>query len=110
MKISATGSRINFRIYNSTDRLYEKDNITSLNEEWAVPGKDTYDFWIFSLEGTSQVHVTLQKVGSGGFDPTLLIIIVVVVVFAVVAAVLIMRMRKGSLAPPPPPPPPPPPT
>jgi heme/copper-type cytochrome/quinol oxidase subunit 2 len=110
MKVTATGSPINLRIYNSTNRLYEKANFTSLDEEWDAPYNDTYDFWLFSQQGTAQVHIALQDVGTGGgFDPTLLIVIVVIVLVLVIAAVVVLRVRNRSGFPPPPPPPPPPP-
>lgn len=97
---------MNLRIYNSTDRLFTKENITSLNEEWTVPGNDTYDFWFFTLEGTSEVHVTLQKAGAG-LDLTLMIIVAAIVAAAAVGFLLLLRMRKRSSAALPPPPPPP---
>jgi hypothetical protein len=115
IQVSATGSKVFFEIYNGTiDRIFAKANLTSMDEEWTAPKQDTYDFFIYNLEGTAQAHITLAKVGAtgGGFDPTLLIVVAVVVAIVLVGSLVALRVRKGRLAaaPPPPPPPPPPPS
>jgi hypothetical protein len=108
IRISATGSNVSLKIYNNTDRIFFKANFTTMNEEWTAPAQDTYDFFIYNLEGTAQTHITLTR--SEGFDPTLPIIIAVAVVLVLLGALVVLRMRKGrpTVAQPPPPPPPPP--
>jgi hypothetical protein len=110
LSVSTNGSKVSFGIYNSNDTegglLLERLNITSLNERWSPPYNDTFDFYFMILEGTAQVHFTVQKVAAGGgFDPLLVAVAVVVILVALIAVFLVVRMRKQ---PPPPPPPPPP--
>jgi hypothetical protein len=110
LSVSTNGSKISFGIYNSNDTegglLLERLNITSLNEQWSPPYNDTFDFYFMILEGTAQVHFTVQKIApGGGFDPLLVAVAVVVILVALIAVFLVVRMRKQ---PPPPPPPPPP--
>jgi hypothetical protein len=110
LSVSTNGSKVSFGIYNSNDTeaglLLERLNITSLNDQWSAPYNDTFDFYFYILEGTVQVHFTMQKVAAGGgLDPMLVAVAVVVILVALIAVFLVVRMRKQ---PPPPPPPPPP--
>ena len=120
ISVSVDGSPIRFAIFNSADissSLLDKQNVSSVNEEWTAPRDGNFDFYFKIFDGTAQVHFTLQKLGTGqggggGFDPTPLAVVVVVLVIVLLVALLIVRMRKQPSPIPPPPeqaPPPPPP-
>jgi hypothetical protein len=121
ISVSVDGSPIRFAIFNGTDfliPLLDRQNVSSVNEEWTAPSNGYFDFYFKIHSGTAQIHFTLQKLaagqgGGGGFDPTLVVVAVVVVVVVLLVLLLIVRLKKQpSLTPPPPevaPPPPPPP-
>jgi len=118
ISVSVTGSPIRFAIYSSADlssSLLDRQNVTSVSEEWTAPHDGNFDFYFKILEGTAQVHFTLQKLGAGGggFDPLPIVVIVMAILAVLVSVFLIVRMRRQHDLPPPPPdaegtPPPPP--
>lgn len=115
ISISVDGSPIRFAIYSGADlssSLLDRRNVTSVNEEWTAPHDGNFDFYFKILEGTAQVHFTLQKLGSGGggFDALPIVVVVIVILVVLFSVFLIVRMRKQPPLPPPPaeePPPPP---
>jgi hypothetical protein len=121
INIAVNGDRIVFQVYNSSEtsggRLLDKQNVTSVNEEWTAPYSDRFDFYFEINEGDAQIHFTAQKVtedgepvdGGGGLDPLPIVVVVVVLLVVFISAFLIIRVRKQSKASVPPPPPPPPP-
>jgi hypothetical protein len=117
ISVSVNGSSVRFAIYSSADlssSLLDRQNVTSVSEEWTAPHDGNFDFYFKIFEGTAQVHFTLQKLGTGGggLDPLPIVVVVMVVLVVLVSVFLIFRMRRQSGLPPPPgaeePPPPPP--
>jgi len=116
ISVSVNGSPIRFAIYSSADlssSLLDRQNVTSVSEEWTASHDGNFDFYFKIFEGTAQVHFALQKLGAGGggFDPLPIVVVVMVVLVVLVSAFLIVRMRRQPGLPPPPvaeePPPPP---
>jgi hypothetical protein len=116
ISVSVDGSPIRFAIFSSADlssSLLDRQNVTSVSEEWTAPHDGEFDFYFKILAGIAQVHFTLQKLGSGGggFDPLPIVVVVMVLVAVLVSVFIIVRMRRQPPLPPPPagePPPPPP--
>ena len=108
LAISTNGSSVSLAIFNSTlGLLYDRENFTSLNDQWTAPSNDTFTFWVFNYQGTAQVHFTVQK--AGGFDVLPVVIVVIVILIVLMGAFLLVRRRQPSIPPPPPSAPPPPP-
>lgn len=108
LSMSANGSSACLAIFNSTFGVqYDKENFTSLNDQWTVPNNDTYTFWVFNYQGAAQVHFTVQK--AEGFNVLPVVIVVVVILAVLMGAFFIVRRRRQPSIPPPPstlPPPP----
>jgi hypothetical protein len=101
INLSDTGSPLSLSIYNSAlQKLYYKQKITSVNEEWSPPYNDTFDFYFRIYDGTAQVHLTVQKVSAGGFDILPVMASVVAVVIFLVVGILVVsqtiRTRKKN--------------
>jgi hypothetical protein len=114
LSITVNGNPIRFAIYSSADlssSWLDRQNVTSVSEEWTAPHDGNFDFYFKIREGTAQVHFTLQKLGSGGggLDPLPIVVVVLVALAVLVSVFLIVRMRRQPPLPPPPEIPPPPP-
>jgi hypothetical protein len=118
INITTVGSKISFGIFNSsTEVIYDKENITSLFEDWTAPYNDTFDFFVTTYQGVSDVHLIVQitahgQAGGAGVDPLIMVVVAVVIVAVLVAVFFVLRGRKQPqmqpempLPPPPPPPP-----
>lgn len=115
INVTADGDPITFAIYNNaSEKLYNKDYVNSVFEQWTAPYNDTFDFYIVCNQLASSVTLRVDIVGtgpvSGGFDPMIIAIIAIVVVAVLLLATFfILRTKRKVVATPPPPPPPPPP-
>lgn len=97
INLSVIGGPLSLSIYNSAlQKLYDKENIASVNEEWSPPYNDTFDFYFRIYDGTAQVHFTLQKVIGGGFNILPIVALVVAVVIFLVVAVLVVSQKTRT--------------
>jgi hypothetical protein len=121
ISIAVNGDPVNFEIYakdSQDNKLLQKNDVTSVEEQWTVPNSDTFTFWLEGsvngrdAYGNATVHVTIRATagkGGGGFDPLPAVVVVLVVIVVLVSAFFIFRLRQQSALPPPPPPEEPPP-